>query len=182
MLLFSLNPTQVIVNSVMASLQIHFYLHANSLSETQVVTLQMLISNAHAQLQILDFMRKRLLHKANYNPISKVPFKDIGSREMSLMDNPKLEMLSHIPDCIRNNGCDISIFNTELGELQMKVVRDFWSSSSKQKLRVAFDILRKYRDTSLLEITKLGLFNNSHTWDKRPLMDNRNHNFDVKLL
>jgi len=175
------NPTQVVVNSLMSSLQIHFYLHANSLSETQVVSLQMLIANAHAQLQILDLMRKRLLHKANHTPTSKVVFEDLVSSEMPLMDNPKLEMLSHIPDCIRNNGCDTTIFNTELGELHMKIVRALWSSTGKQKLRVAFDILKKYRDINLLEITKFGLLNHSDILEKRPLMENRIHRSDIKL-
>jgi hypothetical protein len=175
------NPTQVVVNSLMSSLQIHFYLHANSLSETQVVSLQMLIANAHAHLQILDLMRKRLLHKANHTPTSKVVFEDLVSSEMPLMDNPKLEMLSHIPDCIRNNGCDTTIFNTELGELHMKIVRALWSTTGKQKLRVAFDILKKYRDISLLEITKFGLLNHSNILEKRPLMENRIHRSDIKL-
>ena len=111
------NPRQVVVNSLMSTLQIHWYIHVNSLSETQVVTLQMLISNAHAQLQILDFMRKRLLHRKSYKKSSKVEFMDLPTSALSLMENPKLEMLSHLPQCIRENGCDTSAFNTELGEL-----------------------------------------------------------------
>lgn len=175
------NPTQVVVNSLMATMQIHWYIHATSLSETQVVTLQMLISNAHAQLQILDFMRKRLLHRKSYKLSSKVDFLDLPTSALSLLENPKLEMLSHIPQCIRENGCDTSAFNTELGELQMKVVRAFWSTTSKRKLKVAFEILKKYRNLSLLKVMKQGLVQQSPTWKTRTKEESRNRHVDVKI-
>jgi len=175
------NPRQVVVNSLMSTLQIHWYIHATSLSETQVVTLQMLISNAHAQLQILDFMRKRLLHRKSYKKYSKVAFTDVPTSALSLMENPKLEMLSHLPQCIRENGCDTAAFNTELGELQMKVVRAFWSTTSKRKLKVAFEILKKYRNLSLLKIMKQGLLQQAPSWRVRAKEESKNRHSDIQI-
>ena len=55
---------QVVVNTLHAVLQVHWYLHVQELSESQLLTMQMLISNAQAHMLCLDVVRKRIVHKA----------------------------------------------------------------------------------------------------------------------
>lgn len=175
------NPMRIVVNALMSTMKVYWYIHSESLSETQIVTLQMLIANAHAQLQILDLMRKRLLHRSYWTTRSKCPFSDMCIEDIGLLENPKLEMLSHIPDCLRNNGCDTSAFNTALGELEMKVVRPIWNTTSKRKGSETLEILRKYRNLSLLEIIRQGIVNENENWCPRQKDVKKNHRSDVKI-
>ena len=52
---------QVVTNAMFASLKVYWYLHTNRLTETQVVTLRMLVSNFQAHLLVLDLVRKKLI-------------------------------------------------------------------------------------------------------------------------
>ena len=55
------NPMQVVTNAMFASLKVYWYLHTNRLTETQVVTLRMLVSNFQAHLLVFDLVRKKLI-------------------------------------------------------------------------------------------------------------------------
>lgn len=175
------NPMKLAVNALMATMKVYWYIHSESLSETQIVTLQMLIANAHAQLQILDIMRKRLIHRSHWSIRTKVPFSDLALSDIVLLDNPKLELLSHVPDCLRNNGCDTSAFNTALGELEMKVVRPIWNTTSKRKDTESLEILKKYRNLSILDIIREGVINDSCNWYARDKQEKKNHRSDIKI-
>ena len=63
----------------------------------------------------------------------------------------------------------------------MKLVRAFWSTTSKRKLKVAFEILKKYRNLSLLKIMKQGLLQHAPSWRMRTKEENRNRHSDVKI-
>jgi hypothetical protein len=146
------NPLHTVVNALWSTMQVYWYLHAPRLSETQVVTLQMLVANAQAHTLVLDVMRKRLLHKAHTKV--KDTFKDLNMQEISLMENPKLELLSHLPACIRDNGCDNRTRDTEMGELEMKLVRSYFGSTSKRFSSVEEEMLKRYRNEEFLSITR----------------------------
>ena len=197
------NPMQVIVNSLFSMLIVYWYLHAPSLTENQIVTLQLLIANTQAHLLVLDVVRKRMIErnrpalkkrKTNskvakedgFDASSRTPSssssnsstcssssrsiivdnasesivsksKDLSLENVSLLINPKFEMLTHFPQCIRDAGCDNSVRDTQLGELFMKLVRVIWGMTSKKYASVEYEMLKMYRNLQFLDIIKKGV-------------------------
>lgn len=203
------NPLQVVVNSLFSLMKVYWYLHAPSLTETQIVTLKLLVANAQGHLLLLDVIRKRLIEfnkPTPRKPKSKLKKSDIDEghclsgnasnsrrngrssssscdnvgddhneqmldaidtdfvlkdkvslENVSLLINPKLELLSHLPQCKRDTGCDNSVKNTELGELFMKLVRCIWNTTSKKFASVEYEMLKKYRNLQVLDLIKRGI-------------------------
>jgi hypothetical protein len=202
------NPMQVVLNAIHSIMIVYWYLHAPRLTETQVVTLQMLVANSQGHLLVLDVIRKRLIQMNKPKSVSKKTtfsgnvdtrttsitkstsssssssssidqssnctlmistlvddssievFKnkrDLDLAEVPLLKNAKLEMLSHLPECIRHAGCDNNVRNTELGELFMKLVRCIWNSTSKRFSSVEYEMLKKYIHLQVLDVIKKGI-------------------------
>jgi hypothetical protein len=147
-------PRQVVINALNAVLEVHWYLKAESLTETQLSTLQMLISNAQAQMLVLDVMRKRILHKAL---TAKPMYEDIRVDEISLFTNIKFEALTHLVEAKKQNGCDNNCRDTEHGESMMKMCKVLFADTNMRYFTVLKDMLKKYLHLEYLCIAKKGL-------------------------
>lgn len=124
------SPQQICVNALSAIMEVHWYLNASSLTETQLDTLQMLIANAQAHMLILDVTRKRIITKATS---SKDKFVDLKVDSMGLMNNAKSELISHFPEAIRQSGCESSVRDTQLGEgVIMKLCKVLFADTNKR--------------------------------------------------
>jgi hypothetical protein len=264
------NPLQVVVNSMFSLLIVYWYLHAPSLTENQIVTLQHLVSNSQGHLLVLDVVRKLIIHKnkplpkkkkGDYLPAVGSTNMDTGTdanlshrtatitgisnssntsrslrgsssisssntssssgssstirtsssssssnssssssssrlsssssssssstdstsievhlhssdantrgckssnqtltlENVPLLMNPKFELLSHFPQCIRDPGCDNSVRDTEIGELFMKLIRCIWNTTSKKYSSIDYEMLKKFLKLQFLDIIKRGI-------------------------
>ena len=149
------NPQQVILHALNAVMEVHWYVHASSLTERQLVTFEFLVSNAQAHVMSLDMMRKRLVQL--YTKKAKESFKDLNVREMKLMNNVKFEILSHLPEAKRQSGCDNNIRNTEWGEGCVKKSKVLFNATQKRYLTVEKQMLQKYMHTEYISLARLGL-------------------------
>jgi hypothetical protein len=151
------SPRQILINALNAVLEVHWYLKATSLSESQLTTLQMLISNAQAQMLVLDVIRKRIISKAT---TPKKEYVDIPVSTIGLMNNVKFEMLTHLVDAKKQCGCDNNARDTELGEMLMKSCKVLFNDTNRRYHTVLKDMLRKYLHLQYLSIAAKGLVDN----------------------
>jgi hypothetical protein len=134
-------PRQVLINALNAVMEVHFYFKAGSLTESQLVTLQMLIANAQAHMLVLDVVRKRIIEKAT---TPKDKYVDLSVDKVGLMSNVKFEMLSHMVESMRQCGCDNNARDTEHGEMLMKLCKLLFGDSSGRYHTVLNEMMKKY--------------------------------------
>jgi len=137
-----------------AIIEVYWYSNATSLTETQLRTFNLLIGNVQGHILVLDVVRKRLIKKSTS---SKVSFQDFNVETMSLMTNPKLELLSHFPQARRDAGCDNHVRDTSEGELYMKVIRSLFNSTSKRHDSYLKEMLRKHQHLLYLKWMRRGM-------------------------
>ena len=113
-----------------------------------------MIANVQGHILVLDVVRKRLIKKSTS---SKVSFQDFNVETMSLMTNPKLELLSHFPQARRDAGCDNHVRDTSEGELYMKVIRSLFNSTSKRHDSYLKEMLRKHQHLLYLKWMRRGM-------------------------
>jgi len=147
-------PRQVVINAINAVIEVHWYMKAESLTETQMKTFQMLISNAQAHMLILDVVRKRIIHKAQ-SP--KKEYVDLPVNTIGLMNNVKFELITHMVDAKRECGCDNSVRDTELGEMLMKMCKLLFADTNRRYNTVLRDMLLKYLHLQYMGIARKGL-------------------------
>lgn len=174
------NPGQAICNALNAVMDVHLYCNAKSLSEMQIVTFQMLISNMQSHLLILDFIRKRLINRGKK---SLSEFEDLKMDEFNLLSNAKFEMIRHMPQSKRLSGCVNDVRDTSAGELMMKSVRTIFNSTTKRYETVLAEMLRKSLNLQILRVVRNGvLFRNTSyallTETKRPSL---HHSYCLKI-
>ena len=147
------SPQQVLINAFNAVLEVHWYLKSGSLTEGQLQTLQMLIANAQGHMLVLDVMRKRIIEKAI---TVKDKFDDIPADEAPLMSNVKFELISHLPEAMRQSGCNNNSRDTELGEMMMKLCKLLFADTSRKYNTVLRDMLVKYLHLQYMAIAEKG--------------------------
>ena len=148
------SPRQVVINAINAVLEVHWHLKAPSLCESQLNTLQMLISNAQGHMLLLDVMRKRIVHKASS---LKSEYVDLEVTKVGLMNNVKFEMLTHFVEGMRQCGCDNNVRDTEHGEMLMKLCKVLFSDTNRRYSTVLKDMLRKYMHLQYMAIARKGM-------------------------
>jgi len=74
-----------------------------------------------------------------------------------LMNNVKLEMLTHLVEGMRQCGCDNNVRDTEHGEMLMKLCKVLFSDTNKRYSTVLRDMLRKYLHLQYMAIARKGM-------------------------
>lgn len=123
------SPRQVLINAFNAVLEVHWHFKCGCLTESQLVTLQMLVANAQAHMLILDVVRKRIVLKATS---TNDKFVDVPVDKIGLMNNVKFELVTHLVESMRQSGCDNNARDTEHGERFMKLCKLLFSDSSRR--------------------------------------------------
>lgn len=172
------SPRQILINALNAVLEVHWYLKCGALTERQLQTLQLLISNAQAHMLILDVMRKRILHKAL---TSKSEYEDLSVETVGLMNNAKLECITHLVDAMRESGCDNNARDTEAGESLMKICKVLFTDTNMRYHTVLKDMLQKYLHLEYLAIAKLGM-KDSNIASSIALDSSKDHNSAKTLI
>ena len=147
-------PAHVVINALNAVLEIHWYIKAGSLTESQLCTMEMLVANAQAHMLILDIVRKRIIEKAT---VPEKEFVDLNVQTVTLMSYAKFELISHIPEAMRQSGCDNNVRDTEMGELSMKLCKVLFSDTSQKYFTVVKEMLLKYLHLEYMAIANKGL-------------------------
>jgi len=148
------NPRQAVIHAVNAVLEVHWYMKADSLTESQLNTFQMLVSNAQAHMLLLDVIRKRIIHKAS---IPRKDYVDVAVSSINLMSTVKFELITHMVEAKRQCGCDNSVRDTELGEMLMKMCKVLFADPNRRYHTVLKDMLRKYLHLQYMAIARKGL-------------------------
>ena len=152
------SPGQAICNTLNAILDVYLYCTAQSLSEMQIVTFQLLISNMQSQMLVLDYIRKRIITRGK---TSVNDFEDVKMDEVNLMTNPKLELLRHMPQSKRLSGCVNDVRDTSAGELMMQYLRVLFNSTTKRYETVLLEMLRKSFNMLILNVVRKGAIHRS---------------------
>ena len=147
------SPQQVLINALNAVVEVHWYFKCGALTERQIQTLQMLIANAQGHMLVLDVMRRRIIEKAL---TVKDKFSDIPVIESNLMSTVKFEAISHMPEAMRQCGCDNNACDTEMGEMLMKLCKVMFADTSRRYHTVLRDMLTKYLHLQYLAIAQKG--------------------------
>lgn len=147
------SPRQVLINALNAVLEVHWHLKCGSLTETQLITLQMLIANAQAHMLILDVVRKRIVLKAT-SPIDK--FVDVSLDQINIMNNVKFELVTHLVESMRQSGCDNNARDTEAGERFMKLGKLLFADSSRRYHTVLKEMLTKFLHLEYMAVAEKG--------------------------
>ena len=168
------SPRQVVIHAINAVLEVHWHLKCGSLTERQLCTLQMLISNAQAHMLVLDVMRKRIIHKAI---TAKSEYLDPPVEKIGLMNNVKFELITHMVEAMRQSGCDNNVRDTEQGEMLMKLCKVLFTDTNMRYHTVLKDMLKKYLHLEYMSLARKGLdhFNHCSTIGKD---SSRSHNSD----
>jgi hypothetical protein len=170
-------PRQIVINALNAVLEVHWYLKAGSLTEVQLITLQMLIANAQAHMLVLDVMRKRIIEMALS---TKENFEDVNVQKIGLMNNVKFELISHLVESMRQCGCDNNARDTEHGERFMKICKLLFADTTRRYHTVLKDMLRKFLHLEYMYIAQKG-FEDANVASFLPIADNKRHNKSVQL-
>ena len=147
-------PAHVVINALNAVLEVHWYMKADSLTETQLCTMQMLIANAQAHMLVLDVVRKRIIEKAT---VVEKEYIDLKVDKISLMSTPKFELIGHMVEAKRESGCDNNVRDTEMGELLMKLCKLLFNDTSQKYYTVVKEMLLKYLHLEYMFIANKGL-------------------------
>lgn len=147
------SPQQVLINALNAVLEVHWHFKAGSLTENQLVTLQMLICNAQAHMLILDVVRKRLVQKAIS---TKDKFEDIPIQKISLMSNVKFELITHMVQAMRESGCDNNARDTEQGEKFMKICKLLFADTTRRYHTVLKEMMTKFLHLEYMAVAEKG--------------------------
>ena len=145
---------QIICHTLNAVIVVLWYSKADSLSETQMGTFEMLIANAQAHMLNLDMLRRRVLNMSLNR--KKKGFQDLNVETSSILCTPKTELISHLPVCKRDSGCDNFVRDTSMQESFMKPIRLLYNTSSKRYWTIDEEMLRKYVRKLYLDWMKKG--------------------------
>ena len=105
------NPTQVIVGTLSAVLEVHFMVAAKALNLSQLETMDLLIENMNIWLNQLYDMKQTLLRAQG---ILKTIKKDNSRSEVP--KNIKMHGVGHLPKQYQRYGANSKAFDTEEGE------------------------------------------------------------------
>lgn len=147
------SPRQVLINALNAVLEVHWHFKVGALTENQLVTLQTLIANAQAHMLVLDVVRKRIIEKALS---TKDKFEDLEICEVKLMSNVKFELITHMVESMRENGCDNNARDTEHGEKFMKICKLLFADTTRRYHTVLKEMLMKYVHLEYMAIAEKG--------------------------
>lgn len=172
------SPRQVLINAFNAVLEVHWYFKAGSLTENQLITLQMLISNAQAHMLVLDVVRKRIIEMAT-SPKEK--FIDVPVNEIPLMNNVKFELISHMVESMRQSGCDNNARDTEHGEMFMKLCKLLFADTTRRYNSVLSEMMIKYLHLEYMAIAEKG-FKDADIESMLAIDDSKAHNSTMELV